>query len=295
MTKKYMVDLKAEEQEMLTGLISSGTQRVRKINHARILLKAAEGWTDEQIQASLDVSIPTIERVRQRFVEEGLEQALVPHRTSRKYQHLMDGTQEAHLLALACSQPPKGHRRWSLRLLASEMIRLDYIPDVSHVTVGNVMQENELKPWLRAEWCIPPDQNADFVYHMEDILEVYQRPEDVRFPLICFDETPVQLISETRHHIPVKKGQPERYDYEYRREGTANLFMFFAPLLNWRHIKGTDRRTKVDWSICMEELVYQHFPNAERCILVEDNLNTHNLQLCMKPLRQPKPVGSWIG
>lgn len=211
MAKKYMVDLKADEQEMLTGIIGSGTQRVRKINHARILLKAAEGWTDEQIRASLDVSIPTIERVRQRFVEEGLQQALVPHRTSRKYAHLMDGNQEAHLIALACSQPPKGHRRWSLRLLASEMVRLEYIGEVSHTTVGNVMQANELKPWLREEWCIPPEQNADFVYHMEDVLGVYQRPEDARFPLICFDETPVQLISETRQPIPAKKGQPERW------------------------------------------------------------------------------------
>jgi len=108
MAKKYMVDLEAEEQEMLTSLIASGTQRVRKVNHARILLKAGEGWSDEQIEASLDVSIATIERVRQRFVEEGLDQALVPHRTRRKYAHLMDGTQEAHLLALACSQPPQG-------------------------------------------------------------------------------------------------------------------------------------------------------------------------------------------
>jgi transposase len=276
MAKKYMVDLEAEEQEMLTSLIASGTQRVRKVNHARILLKAGEGWTDEQIEVSLDVSIATIERVRQRFVEEGLDQALVPHRTRRKYAHLMDGTQEAHLLALACSQPPKGHRRWSLRLLASEMVRLEYIPEVSHATVRNVMEENELKPWLREEWCIPPEQNADFVYHMEDVLEVYQRPEDVRFPLICFDETPVQLIRETRQPVSAKKGQPERYDYEYHREGTANLFMFFAPLLNWRHIKVTDQRTKIDWAMCMEELVYQHFPNAECCVLVEDNLNTHN-------------------
>lgn len=276
MVKKYIVDLEAEEQEMLTDLIASGTQRVRKVNHARILLKAADGWTDQQIQESLDVSVPTIERVRQRFVEEGLQWALVPHKTRRKYQHLMDGHQEAHLVALACSQPPKGHRRWNLRLLASEMIRLEYIAEVSHATVRNVMRANELKPWLREEWCIPPKQNAEFVYHMEDVLEVYQRPEDVRFPLICFDETPVQLISETRQRIPAQKGQRERYDYEYRREGTANLFMFFAPLLNWRHVKITTRRTKMDWAACIDELVLQHFPNAERCVLIEDQLNTHN-------------------
>jgi len=110
---------------------------------------------------------------------------------------------------------------------------------------------------------------------MEDVLEVYQRPEDARSPLICFDETPGQLISEMRQSIPVIKGHPERYDYEYRREGTANLFIFFAPLLNWRHIKVTDQHTKADWAICIDELVHHHFPNAERCVLVEDNLNTH--------------------
>ena len=113
MAKKYIVDLKKDEQEMLTGLIASGTQRVRKINHAHILLKAGENWTDQRIGEALDVSVLTIERVRQRFVEEGLQQALSPRKTRRKYRHLMDGIQEAHLLALACSQPPKGHRRWS--------------------------------------------------------------------------------------------------------------------------------------------------------------------------------------
>ena len=177
-------------------------------------------------------------------------------------------------MALACGQPPKGHRRWSLRLLASEMIRLEYIEDISHATVRNVMQDMNSN-WLKEEWCIPPTQNAEFVYHMEDVLEVYQRPENARFPLICFDETPVQLISETLQSIPAQKGHPERYDYEYRREGTANLFMFFAPLLNWRHVKVTQQRTKTDWAICIDELVHQHFPNAERCVLVEDNLNTH--------------------
>jgi len=129
MAKKYIVDLKTEEQEVLTGLIASGTQRVRKVNHARILLKAAAGWTDQQIRESLEVSVPTIERVRQRFVEEGMHQALVPAQARHKYHHLMDGCQEAHLLALACSQPPKGHRVWSPRLLANEMVRLEYIAE----------------------------------------------------------------------------------------------------------------------------------------------------------------------
>ncbi|MEW5871393.1 MAG: IS630 family transposase, partial [Chloroflexota bacterium] len=272
MSKKYVVVLNKAEEEMLNDLIKSGTQRVRKVTHARILLKANAGWMDQQISQAVNVSVPTIVRVRQRFVEEGIDQALQPRQTSRKYEHLLDGAQEAHLVALACSEPLVGRRRWSLRLLASQMIRLEYADNISHETVRQVMQENELKPWLKKEWCIPPKQSAEFVYRMEDVLDVYHRPYNPLFPMICFDETPVQLVSEVRQPIPVNKGKPARYDFEYCREGTANLFMFFAPLQNWRHVKVTEHRTKVDWAWCMRELVDVHFPNAERCVVVEDQL-----------------------
>ena len=276
MTKKYIVKLSETEQDHLKDITTSGTQRVRKVIHANILLNANAGWPDQEIGKALRVSVPTIERVRQRFVEEGLEGALTSHRTTRKYQHLLDGAQEAHLIALACRQPPAGHRRWSLRLLASEMVKLDYIEELSYGTVRNVMENNELKPWLKEEWCIRPEQSAEFVYPMEDVLDVYHRPFDPERPIICFDETLVQLISETRQPIPMQAGRPIRYDYEYCRQGTANLFMFFAPLLNWRHVQVTEHRTKKDWAWCMHDLVYCHFPRAKQCVLVEDNLNTHS-------------------
>jgi len=275
MVKKYVVGLSAEEKTLLESLVKSGTERVRKITHARILLRANDDWADQQIREALDVSIPTIERVRQRCVEEGIEEALHPHPSRRKYLRLLDGVQEAYLIALACCTPPPGHRRWSLRLLAQEMVRLEYVNELSYETVHRVLGGNELKPWLRKEWCIPPGSHAPFVYYMEDVLDVYQRPADPRHPLVCFDETPVQLVSEKRKSLPMKAGQPERYDYEYRREGTANLFMFFAPLQNWRHVKVTERRTKTDWAMCMHDLVHVHFPEADRCVIVEDQLNTH--------------------
>ncbi len=276
MVTKYVVVLSVPEQEMLNDLVTSGTQRVRKVAHAHILLKANAGWVDQQVSQALNISVPTIERVRQRFVEEGIEQALNPRRSTRRYEYLLDGVQEAHLVALACGQPPTGYRRWSLRLPPSRMVRLEYVDEISHETVRQVMQGNELKPWLKKEWCIPPKHSAEFVYYMEDVLDVYHRPVDPLRPIICFDETPVQLVSETRQPIPIKTDQPERYDYEYRREGTANLFMFFAPLQNWRHVKVTERRTKMDWAWCMHDLVYLHFPNAERCVVVQDQLNTHS-------------------
>ena len=106
-------------------------------------------------------------------------------------------------------------------------------PCLSQVNFA-VLEKNPLKPWLKQCWCIPPEANAEFVCCMEDVLEVYQRPFDPKRPLVCMDEISKQLLADSRPPLPMQPGQPERYDYEYVRHGTANTFMFFAPLLSWR-------------------------------------------------------------
>lgn len=110
---------------------------------------------------------------------------------------------------------------------------------------------------------------------MEDVLDVYCRPHDPKHPQVCFDESSKQQVKEVRTPLPVVPGEPARYDTEYERNGVSNLFMFFAPLENWRHVKVTDQRTARDWAHCMRELVDVHFPDAERITVIEDNLNTH--------------------
>ena len=110
---------------------------------------------------------------------------------------------------------------------------------------------------------------------MEDVLEVYQRPHDPARPVVCLDETSKQLVAETRQRIPARPGQPERFDYEYERHGTANLFMLFAPLEGWRHVEVTDRHTAVDYAHILKAMSDTHFPNAVKIVLVQDNLNTH--------------------
>jgi hypothetical protein len=122
---------------------------------------------------------------------------------------------------------------------------------------------------------IPPDANAAFVAGMEDVLEVYQRPYDPACPVVCLDETSKQLIAETRVPIAAKPGRAARFDYEYQRNGTANLFMMFAPLEGWRHVKVTDRHAAVDYAQVLKELSDTHFPDASKIVLVQDNLNTH--------------------
>ena len=111
---------------------------------------------------------------------------------------------------------------------------------------------------------------------MEDVLDVYKRPYDLNYPMVCMDETSKQLIGETRTPVPAQPGQPARYDYEYRRNGVMNLFMMFEPLAGRRQVNVTDRRTKTDWAKCIRELVDETYPDAEKIVLVMDNLNTHS-------------------
>ena len=122
---------------------------------------------------------------------------------------------------------------------------------------------------------IAPEASAAFVANMEDVLEVYQRPHDPKRPLVCVDETSKQLIIETRAPIATKPARPVRHDYEYERNGVANLFMMFAPLEGWRHVKVTDRRAAVDYAHVLKELSDTHFPDADKIVLVQDNLSTH--------------------
>jgi hypothetical protein len=113
------------------------------------------------------------------------------------------------------------------------------------------------------------------VWHIEDVLDLYAEPYDPQYPVVCFDESPYQLVNEVRQPVPVRPGQPVRYDYEYHREGTCNLFMCFEPLQGWRHVKVTARRTAQDFAHCMQDLVDVHFPQATVISVVLDNLNTH--------------------
>lgn len=110
---------------------------------------------------------------------------------------------------------------------------------------------------------------------MEDVLDLYAEPEDPQRPRICFDEMPYQLVAEKRIPLPMQPGKPKRYDYEYRRMGTCNLFQFFNPFAGWRHIKVTEHRTKQDFAHCMKELVDLHYPDAELIRVILDQLNTH--------------------
>ena len=280
--KKYIVELTPEQRKELSRMISTGKAAARELTHARILLKADQGpqgpgWSDSRIQEALEVSASTVQRVRKCCAQHGVQEAILPQALQRVRRRRLDGTQEAYLIALVCSPPPAGAARWTLRLLANRLVELGYVETISHETVRRVLLANELKPWIKKQWCIPTPTDAEFVYHMEDVLQVYIRPYDPARPLICMDEINTQLLADTREPLPMEPGKPKREDYEYQREGVCNVFLACEPLAGRRYTMVAAQRTKQEWAQFIRRLSDESYPDADQIVLVMDNLNTHRL------------------
>jgi transposase len=273
MNIRYRVDLNEAEQTQLAALLNGGNHAVRKIKRAQILLAADAGGSDEAIASSVSVGVSTVYRTRRRFVEGNLEAAL-SEEARPGAERKLSGKETALLVATVCSKPPAGRKRWTLDLLAGEVVRLTEHDSLSRETVRRRLGEDDLKPWRRKMWCIPK-VDGTYVARMEDVLDLYAEPADPKRPVVCFDETPTQLIGEVRQPIPARPGQPERYDYEYKRNGTANLFMVLDAHKAWRHVKVTEQRTAADFAACMRDLADVHYPDAALIRVVQDNLSTH--------------------
>ena len=239
MNVRYRVELTQSERHELAAFLSGGQHAARKLKRAQILLAADAGVGDDEIAASVRVGGSTVYRIKRRFVEGSLERALSEERRA-------------------------GAER---KLTAHESL--------SRETVRRRLVENDLKPWRKKMWCIP-QVDAEYVARMEDVLDLYAEEPDPQRPVICFDESPIQLIGEVRRPIPAEPGQIERYDCKYRRNGTANLFVFLDANRSWRKVKVTERRTAQDFASCMREITDIFYPKAERIRVVLDNLSTHS-------------------
>jgi len=273
MNVRYRVDLDQSERDELTAMLRGGKHPARKLKRAQILLAADAGMSEAAIAATVVVGGSTVYRTKRRCVEIGLEAAL-SEEPRPGAERKLTGKEEALLVATACSSPPPGCTRWTLELLADAFVKLTEHEDLSRETVRRRLAENDLKPWRKDMWCIPK-VDAEYVARMEDVLDLYAEAPDPTRPVVCFDESPTQLIGEVREPIPAAPGRLQRYDCEYRRNGTANLFVFLDAHRSWRKVKVTERRTADDFAACMRDLVDVHYPQAERIRVVLDNLSTH--------------------
>ena len=240
MNIRYRVTLTQYERDELRALLSGGKQAARKLKRAQILRRRTRGSpTRKSPPVSALAGFDGVPK--RRFVEGNLERAL-SEEPRPGAERKLTGKEEALLVATACSNPPAGRARWTLDLLAGEMVELTAHESLSRETVRRRLADNDLKPWRRKMWCIP-QVDAGYVARMEDVLDLYAEAPDPQRPVVCFDESPIQLIGEVRRPIPPEPGKIERYDSEYRRHGTANLFVFLDANRPWRKVKVTERRT----------------------------------------------------
>ena len=191
MNIRYRVELNEAERVQLTSMLSDGNHAVRRLKRAQILLATDAGVSDEAIASSVWVGGSTVYRTKRRFVEGNLELAL----------------ETALLVATACSSPPEGRKRWTLDLLAGAMVRLTAHEGLSRETVRRRLAEDDLKPWRRDMWCVP-QVDGSYVARMEDVLDLYAEEPDPSHPVVCFDESPTQLIGEVRRADPSSARPP---------------------------------------------------------------------------------------
>ena len=241
--------------------------------------------TDRDIASGLLISASTV-RTCTRFVKEELDSALNERprpRTEAQVGGQTGSTSDSHRVQRRTRRTrglddPTACRQGGGDGVCREHLPRDGAPDT---------QKNELKPWKKKEWCIP-EVSGEFVARMEDVLDLYHADYDPDHPVVCFDETSRQLVADKRPVIGAKPGRVERYDYEYKRNGTRNLFMFCEPKAGWRHVEVTERRTAVDFAHQMRWLVDDAYPHTETIRLVLDNLNTPSWARCTMPSSQPK-------
>jgi len=293
--EKYKVELSEEEIAILRGITQRGNKNSAKvIMHANVLLNTNDinptKRTERELSEIFGISKTTVNAIRQTYADYGIEAALnrktrlTPANASK-----ITGEFEAQAIAAALSPAPEGRSNWTLRLLAEHCVEKKYIVSISHTAIGELLNTNEVKPHLSKYWCIPKENDANFVAHMEDVLGIYQSPYNPEIPVICMDEKPIQLLDEIIKRVSakplrtdpdtgfVRHGELEKIDYQYERCGVASIFVFTEPLAGWRYVRALNRRTKGDFAMMVKEIGDTFYPDTDRIILIADNLNTHNI------------------
>jgi transposase len=265
------IQLHWKQEEKISELLKYEERRV--IRRANILSCLHNGMTSGLIAKVLHVDPKTIRNVAHEFLEHGLDAALYDdERSGRPIDY--DDHERSRIVAMVCTDPPKGYYRWTLDLIVEEANKLGLSDKkISREQVRIILQEHDLKPWQEKMWCIP-ELSDEFIERMEDVLDVYQRPYDIDNPVVCIDEKPVQLLGESRDPIPMKGGSVKKVDYEYERNGSVNVFVGVEPKMGRYFNEVTERRCSGDFAhfLCTIAAAYS---DAKKIILVMDNLSTH--------------------
>lgn len=288
--RKYVVRLTGKERKLIQHHKRKASSQ-NMIARYDILLEADENrWGSKRTYSDIANKTGTCQNTvittLQKFCTQGIKATVTPDRNPNSDTANLKATGEieARIIAMACGSAPEGRTRWTVSLLTEEMtvILEEYDISLSRATIGRVLKRNQLRPHLNDYWCIPPEEDADFVAHMEDVLDLYQMPYDKDYPLYCMDEKPYQILGESREPLPMRPGDIAKVDSEYIRNGTVSIFCFIQPHGGKITHFVEPTRTAVDWAEKIRYLVDEIEPDAKKIVLVMDNLNTHTISSLYK-------------
>jgi transposase len=265
------INLHWKQEEKIGELLKYEESRV--IRRANILSCLHNGMNSGLISKVLHVDPKTVRNVAHAFNESGLDAALYDdERSGRPIDY--DDKERSRIVAMVCSEPPKGYYRWTLDLIVEETQKRGLAEnEISREQVRIILQEHDLKPWLEKMWCIG-DINDEYIERMEDVLDVYERPYDPLYPVVCIDEKPVPLVADKNERVPESPGSVRKIDYEYVRGGSVNVFVGVEPKVGQYFNEVTKRRCAPDFADFLNT-ISDAYPKAKKVVLVMDNLSTH--------------------
>jgi hypothetical protein len=262
----------SEEDQLIIRVLIRTSNSAREINRAHCLNLREKGWAVIEIAEAIEFSPRTVIDICSIYQEHGLVRALKDEPRSGRPPEI-DSRIISKLVAIVCSNPPEGFDRWTLDLLKGKLEGDNIVDSICKESIRLVLQEHDLKPWQQKMWCVP-ELDAEYIKRMEQVLDVYELPYNPDVPVVCVDEKPVVLHCDARAAIPMTEGKPRRVDYEYIRNGTANVFCGVEPKVGKYFNKVTPSRPGAEFALFLAEIA-EHYRNAKKIILVMDNLSTH--------------------
>jgi transposase len=281
--------LKSKDKSKILEILKKGTE-ARVIYRANALNLRSKGLTMIEVADFLEITSRTVFNIEKNYEDGGLSKALYDDPrpgTPIKF----DARVKSNIIAFVCSDPPEGFDRWTLELLQEKSIKEKIVDSISLESVRVILKEHDIQPWRQKSWCVP-DLDEEFIERMEDVLKVYEKPKNNKKPLVCIDEKPIQLLDEVRPPSGLAPGEIKKVDFEYKRNGTCSVFCAVEPHSGKYINTVTERRTGNDFAKFLSS-VERRYSEAEKIILVMDNLNTHKLKSLTDFYGEAKGKGIW--
>lgn len=263
--------LKPKDREEIFRIIKRSTD-AREIYRANALNLRHKGLSAAEVADYLEITSRTVFNIENNYESGGLEKALHDDPRPGAPRQFDDGI-KSQIIAMVCSDPPEGFDHWTLRMIQEKAKKKGFVKDISHETIRVILEEHDIKPWRQQSWCVP-DLDDEFIERMEDVIKVYERPYQQANPVICLDEKSLQLLEDRRPPSGCLPGRERRVDYEYKRNGTVNVFCAVESLQGIYINHVTENRKRPAFAKFLAS-IERRYHEADKITLVMDNLNTH--------------------